>query len=89
MQWKQGQIVMRTAIIVAVALSVGSYGGATAYAQRPSKDLSSTEQAACRSDAIRLCFFSIANADALKDCLRGKKPDLSASCRKLLESRGN
>jgi hypothetical protein len=56
--------------------------------QAPS-GVSSQEDAACRSDAIRLCFFSIPSADNLKACLRRNKPDLSTSCRKLIESRGN
>jgi hypothetical protein len=80
---------MRTSSIVAVTAIVSFYNSTTTSAQQPSKDLSSTEQAACRGDAIRFCFFSIANADALKPCLRRNKPDLSTSCRKLLELRGN
>jgi hypothetical protein len=57
-------------------------------AQQPSPDLSREEQAACRSDAIRLCFFSIPGADGLRACLRRNKPNLSPPCRALIESRG-
>jgi hypothetical protein len=53
------------------------------FAQTPSPNVSAAEMSACRGDAIRLCFFSIAQADALRDCLRHNKPGLSQSCRKL------
>jgi hypothetical protein len=74
--------------VVCTTVLAGVYV-ATAQAQQPSRDLSNEEQAACRSDAIRLCFFKISNAEALKACLRSNKPDLSPSCKKLIESRGN
>jgi hypothetical protein len=61
-------------------------GGAAG--QQASPDLSREEQAACRPDAVRLCFFSIASAESLRACLRRNKPILSASCRALIESRG-
>jgi hypothetical protein len=60
-----------------------------APAQQPSRDLTKEEQALCRSDAIRYCFFKISDAEALRACLRANKPDLAPACRKLLESRGN
>jgi hypothetical protein len=79
----------RTASLVVIAglLSL-SPTAPTAQAQQPSKDLSSQEQALCRSDAIRLCFFKISDAAALRACLRSNKADLSAPCRKMIESRG-
>ena len=60
-----------------------------ALAQQPSPDVSAKEQEACRSDAIRHCFFRLANAEALRGCLRANKPSLSPACQKLLTSRGN
>jgi hypothetical protein len=60
-----------------------------APAQQPSRDLTKEEQARCRNDAIRYCFFKISDADALRACLRANKPDLAPACRKLIESRGN
>jgi hypothetical protein len=60
-----------------------------AYAAAPSPDATAEEQAACRSDAIKFCFFKIPNGDALRKCLRDKKPKLSAKCQALLTSRGN
>jgi hypothetical protein len=73
----------------AIVIATGASFAIPAHAQQPSRELSAEEQTACRSDAIRLCFFKIANADALKACLRTNKPDLSPSCKKLIESRGN
>jgi hypothetical protein len=61
----------------------------TALAQQPARDLTKEEQALCRGDAIRYCFFKISDADALRACLRANKPDLTPACRKLIESRGN
>jgi hypothetical protein len=74
-----------------IALSLLALGVAIAspaYAQTPAKDLTSEEQALCRSDAIRLCFFKISDASALRTCLRSNKSSLSVPCRKLIESRG-
>jgi hypothetical protein len=76
----------------ALILAVGALVFATplmVQAQTPAPDVSPTEMAACRSDAIRLCFFNIVQTDALRACLRRNKPDLSIRCRKLIESRGN
>jgi hypothetical protein len=73
-------------LAVAAFVSVASF---KAHAQTPAPDVSPTEMAACRSDAIRVCFFSIAQTDALRACLRRNKSDLSTGCRKLIESRGN
>jgi hypothetical protein len=73
--------------ILGLGLSVGL--GSASQAQQISGALSAQEQALCRPDAIRLCLFSVANADALRACLRRNKPELSPPCRKLIESRGN
>jgi hypothetical protein len=59
------------------------------YAAAPSPDATAEEQAACRSDAIKFCFFKIPNGEALRKCLRDKKPKLSQRCQALLTSRGN
>jgi hypothetical protein len=60
-----------------------------AIAQQQPAGVSEQEQAACRPDAIRLCFFSLATSDGLRACLRRNKPSLSPPCKKLIESRGN
>jgi hypothetical protein len=59
------------------------------HAAAPSADATTEEQAACRSDAIKFCFFKIPNGEALRACLRDKKPKLSKPCQDLLTSRGN
>jgi hypothetical protein len=74
-------------IACAILFTFGTIATNT-QAQQPSKDLSSQEQTLCRSDAIRLCFFKISDADGLRSCLRSNKPNLSAGCRKLIETRG-
>jgi hypothetical protein len=83
----------RTAV-AAVMFLIASIGALVASvqpseAQQPSPQLTDKEQSSCRSDAIRLCFFSLANAENTRACLRSKKPDLSQPCRKLIEARGN
>jgi hypothetical protein len=60
-----------------------------ASAQTASAQISGSEMSACRSDAIRLCFFNVAQAEALRACLRRNKLNLSVPCRSLIESRGN
>ena len=60
----------------------------SAQAQKPSPELTQEEQSACTSDAIRMCFINIGQADSMRACLRRNKPNLSTSCRKLIESRG-
>jgi hypothetical protein len=59
------------------------------YSQTPAPDLTAEERALCRPDAIRLCFFKIGRAEALRQCLRDNRAQLSAPCLSLLESRGN
>ena len=75
-------------MFVLTAASVLHFTGHAA-AQQPSRELSAEEQSLCRADAIRFCFFSIANAEALRACLRSKKPSLSTPCQRLITSRGN
>jgi hypothetical protein len=57
--------------------------------QTPAADLTAEERALCRPDAIRLCFFKIGRAEALRQCLRDNRAELSPPCLALLESRGN
>jgi hypothetical protein len=57
--------------------------------QTPAPDLTAQERALCRPDAIRLCFFKIGRAEALRQCLRDNRAKLSPPCLSLLESRGN
>ena len=60
-----------------------------AISQTPAPDLTAEEQALCRPDAIRLCFWRIGRAEALRACLRENRDKLSAPCLALLQSRGN
>ncbi|MGL5363156.1 MAG: hypothetical protein ACRDBH_09760 [Bosea sp. (in: a-proteobacteria)] len=62
---------------------------ASAQSQQEPPGFSAQEQAACRPDAIRLCFFSLATSDGVRMCLRRNKASLSPPCKKLVESRGN
>jgi hypothetical protein len=80
---------MKTSLIkiAVMVMAIGSIDHASA--QAPSAQISGSEMSACRSDAIRLCFFNVAQADALRACLRRNKPNLSVPCRSLIESRGN
>jgi hypothetical protein len=80
---------VRTGAIGALTAALVLAPAVSASAQQPSRDLSAEEQSMCRADAIRFCFFSIANAEALRMCLRSKKVQLSAPCQKLISSRGN
>lgn len=60
-----------------------------AISQTPAPELTAEEQAVCRPDAIRFCFFKIARAEALRQCLRDNRAALSAPCQGLLAARGN
>ena len=60
----------------------------SAISQTPAADLTAEEQALCRPDAIRLCFWRIGRAEALRACLRDNRDKLSAPCLALLQSRG-
>jgi hypothetical protein len=72
-------------LILVLALA----GSQLAYGAQPGPDATADEQKACRSDAIKFCFFKIPDGDALRKCLRDKKPKLSKPCQDLLTSRGN
>jgi hypothetical protein len=60
-----------------------------AFSQTPAPELTAEEQALCRPDAIKFCFFKIGRADALRQCLRDNRERLSSPCQGLLASRGN
>jgi hypothetical protein len=74
---------------LALILALTIFNLNMACAAAPSPDATAEEQAACRSDAIKFCFFKIPNGEALRACLRDKKPKLSTACQNLLTSRGN
>lgn len=59
------------------------------FGQPAAPDLTAEERALCRPDAIRLCFFKIGRAAALRQCLRDNRAQLSAPCLTLLQSGGN
>ena len=46
------------------------------------------EQAACRSDAMKLCASFVGRPPEMNACLRSNKDKLSEACRKVVESRG-
>lgn len=52
-------------------------------------ELSDKERFLCRPDALRYCLFKLGDAEALRQCLRDNRDNLSAPCLDLLESRGN
>jgi hypothetical protein len=49
--------------------------------------LNPQETAACRSDAIKNCFFSLGSAEATRSCLRKNLTVLSPKCKALIEAR--
>jgi hypothetical protein len=57
--------------------------------QTPAPEPTAEEQAQCRPDAIKFCFFKIGRAEALRQCLRNYREKLSAPCQGLMASRGN
>jgi hypothetical protein len=62
---------------------------APAQAQAQAKAVTAQEQTACRTDALRFCLFKLGDADALRQCLRDNRANLSTPCLALLKSRGN
>lgn len=67
---------------VLFALSILAMSGSAAMAQ------TAQEQAACRSDAKKLCSSHVGNAAAMKTCLRENKASLSEACLKVIEKHG-
>ncbi len=80
---------MRSVLGAMALLAFASAMPRVAVAQDAPAGVSREENALCRADAIRLCFFSLASSDGIRACLRSKKPRLSDGCRQLIESRGN
>ncbi|MFZ4531923.1 MAG: cysteine rich repeat-containing protein [Alsobacter sp.] len=46
------------------------------------------EQAACRSDAMKLCASFVGRPPEMNACLRANKSQLSDACRKVVEAHG-
>ena len=46
------------------------------------------EQAACRSDAMKLCASFVGKPTEMNACLRSYKDQLSEACRKVVEAHG-
>jgi hypothetical protein len=70
---------------VIIALALAAMSGSAAMAQ---SGLSSQEKAACRDDAMKLCFASVGKPAQMNACLRDNKADLSEACRKVVEAHG-
>ena len=72
------------------SLTLGAFGLAAlctvAVAQQPAA--SSQEQAACRSDAMKMCSSHIGKPAEMNACLKANKDKLSEACRKVVEARG-
>jgi hypothetical protein len=69
---------------VIFALTLAAVSGAAATAQAATKQ----EQAACRSDAMKLCSDHVGKPAEMNACLRDNKDSLSEACRQVVESRG-
>lgn len=71
---------MRALVLVsALVLS-----GAPAVAQAPTPQ----EQAACRSDGLRLCSGAIGRPADMRACLSQNRANLSPACRAVIDARG-
>jgi hypothetical protein len=51
------------------------------------RTISPQENAACRSDAIRNCFFNLGSGEATRACLRRNVETLSPICKALVTKR--
>lgn len=72
----------KTSILTCVLLLAGA---TLAHGQSaPTRE----EQAACRADAMKLCSAHIGKPTEMNACLKANKPNLSAPCKKVIESRG-
>jgi hypothetical protein len=69
---------------VVFALTLAAVSGAAATAQAATKQ----EQAACRSDAMKLCSEHVGKPAEMNACLRANKDSLSEACREVVESHG-
>jgi hypothetical protein len=66
------------------ALTLAAVSSAAATAQAATKQ----EQAACRSDAMKLCSDHVGKPAEMNACLRANKDSLSEACRGVVESHG-
>jgi hypothetical protein len=76
----------RTAMLAAI-IAVASVG-AVATAAHAQFEPSAADRAACDKDAFKLCMSAMPNKDAVMQCLRGKKAELSPRCRAQFDKRG-
>ena len=66
------------------ALALLAMGGAVTTVQAATK----AEQAACRSDAMKLCSEHVGKPPEMNACLRDHKAELSEACRAVVEAHG-
>jgi len=72
---------LRRAVLVATVVALSSPAMAQS-APTPQ------EQAACRSDAMKLCASFVGKPPEMNACLRSNKDKLSEACRKVVEAHG-
>ena len=70
--------------IILAALTCIAISASPLLAQAPTSE----EQAACRSDAIKICSEQIGKPPEMRACLVKNKARLSLSCLKVIEARG-
>jgi hypothetical protein len=73
---------MKHALIIFTALAMFS-------AVQAAETITPQENAACKPDAIRYCFFSLGSGEATRACLRAKLNVLQPKCSALIKSRLN
>jgi hypothetical protein len=74
-------------IVFAAIVAAASVGALTTVANaqfEPTAD----DRAACDKDAFKLCTSAMPSKDAVMQCLRGKKAQLSPRCRAQFDKRG-
>ena len=76
----QGQKRMKKAAILVVA-AVGINAPSSSFAGASEAE----KEAACKGDAIRLCFENIPDRDEVAQCMKRKIVQLSPACRAILE----
>jgi hypothetical protein len=73
---------MIKSVLFSLTLVAASLAAATAQAA------TKAEQAACRSDAMKLCSDHVGKPAEMNACLRDNKDSLSEACRKVVEAHG-
>ena len=71
--------------LFAAMILAGLIGVTGAHAQF---EPTAADRAACDKDAFKLCTSAMPNKDAVMQCLRGKKAQLSPRCRAQFDKRG-